>query len=263
MVLFSVGINLTHSHCSPTVMRKFAVGLLLFSLWQSQAYALSQQDQVLLKSALKIALSANLPTVSNGSLSLDQAQQQLVQAVGLLGKIADSSDVLQKILAIRDGLYTSDGDTFRAILVTAASSKEGRDAFIAGLQYEKCKKWFWQCGLPPISWDKLKFKFVSKIKGDIDALEEKLIQLGAIKDDDLSGFDPKSLDPYEEYFRLYVQLEPLLGRLSSSLFGYYTQKSLRDFNENELRDIFKKLIEFLNDNEDGALGYIRKANPRS
>ncbi|MEI6804918.1 MAG: hypothetical protein WCK49_00235 [Myxococcaceae bacterium] len=268
-------------------MRNLIVGLFLITLWQPQLYAaelfrnlssnsspesgegfrerspsfglLSQADQALLKSVLKITFSATLPIVSNipnQTLSLDKATNSL-------RKIAADSDTLQKILLVRDGFYTVEGDLLRAILVTAASSQLERDAFIAGLQYEKCKKWFWECKLPPINSAKLLFKFFSKLRNDIDDLEEKLTQIGVLENNDLSNFDPRSLDQYEPYFQLFVQLEPLIGQLNSFLFNYYAQKSLRDLNPKELRELLEKLISFLSDNENGALGFIRKAQPRS
>ena len=195
--------------------------------------------------------------------SLDLSERQVIQASRWLKKIVQDPDALNKISAVRDGLYTSDGQVLRAILATAASNQEERNAFIAGLQYEKCKNWFWQCGIPPLSWNKLRFKYLSSLKGHIDALEEKLIQIGALQDSDFSDFDPRLLDPYEPYFQLYTQLEPLLGPLISFLFGHYTEKSIEKLDLLELRELLQKLIAFLDDNEHGALGFIRKASPRS
>jgi hypothetical protein len=244
-------------------MRNFAACLFLATLWQPQSHALSEPDQVLLKSVLKIVLAAHLPTASNKTFALDQVHQQVVQATHSLRKIAANSETLRKILTVRNGLYTKDGDLLRAILVTAAKTKTDRDALITGLKYEKCKKWFWECKIPPFNFDKLQFKFFSTLKSDLDALEERLIQINVLENNDLSKFNPRVLDEYDALFKLFVQLEPLLGQLNSFLFEYYAQKSLRDLNEIELREILEKLILFLNDNENGALEFIRKAYPRS
>lgn len=197
------------------------------------------------------------------ALALDQAEQQIIQLSDLLQKIADDPVVLRLILEIRDDLYGPEGGLFKSILVAAAKERSERDAFIAGLQYEKCKKWFWNCGLPPISWDKIKFKLLSKLKSNLDLLEQKIVQLGNFPENDLADFDPRSLDPYENYFQLFAESESDLGSLISFLFGFYTDQSLRDLNQNELRDILEKQISFLGDKENGALGFIRKARPRS
>lgn len=225
----------SYSTVLPVVMKKFAIALMLLGLTNQNLHA----------------------------LALNQAEQQIIQLSDLLQKIAENPEVLKLILDIRDGMYGPDGELFKSILVAAAKERSERDAFIAGLQYEKCRKWFWNCGLPPISWDKIKFKLLSKLKSNLDLLEQKIVQLGNFPENYLSDFDPRSLDPYENYFQLFAESESDLGSLISFLFGFYTNQSLRDLNQNELQGVFEKQISFLNDKENGAIGFIRKARPRS
>lgn len=198
-----------------------------------------------------------------GEINLDQVEQQIVQVSSLIKKISRDSEALQKILAVRNGFYTNDGDVLRSILLAAAKDRTERDTLIACIQYEKCQKWFWECGLPPISWNKIKFKLFSKLKSDIDALEQTIQTLGNLPNNDFADFDPRSLDPYEDYFQLFAELEPDLGDLLSFLLKFYAGQSLQTLNQEELRKLLEKQISFLDDKENGALGFIRKSRPRS
>ena len=85
---------------------------------------------------MKTLVMINLPTIP------DQNSVDLDQISALLTKISDDPQALQQILAIRDGLYTSEGDTLRKILLDAATNPTERDALIAGIQYEKGRLFF-------------------------------------------------------------------------------------------------------------------------
>lgn len=235
-------------------MKKIAALLFLIS---PSLFAFNESERLLVHRVIKVLLAANLPIIAGQqSLELDQASR-------LLLKISEDAQAIQQLLTVRDDFYTSDGQVFRDIIVAAAKDRTERDALIAGIRYEKCQKWFWQCGLPPISWNKIRFKFFSKLKSNLDALEQTIAQLGNLPGDDYADFDPRSLDPYESYFQLFALLEADLESFLPSLFEFYTDKSLQTLTAEELRKLLKKLILFLNDNENGVLGFIRKSRPRN
>lgn len=180
-----------------------------------------------------------------------------------INKILEQPDIVQKILTVRNSLYSEEGLVLKRIIFNALKNKSDRDDLVAGLKYDKCKKWIWECPKPPIGIDYIRFKYQGNLKKQIDALEASLIALGIVPDSDLSNFDPNQLDPYESYFALTNQFEPIVGDLISTLFNYYTAKSLEDLDSSELEELLKKLNAFMNDKENGVMGFIEKALPRS
>src|SRR3989338_367366 len=188
-------------------------------------------------------------------LNYDYYETQILHLRSLLEKIQADSTATELLIRIKDGFYRRDGYYLNGMLLVAASNQTERDAFIRGMQYEKGLLWF-------PGWDLVWEKAVSgsykvsfgqtQLKLDIDAFESKLEKFGLPKAD-FSKLDSKSLNIYEPYFKLFVELDSTLPQLASFLFGYYTEKSLKNLTRADLNLILKKLISFLDDKERGAL----------
>ena len=195
----------------------------------------------------------------------DYYLDQSIWLQSLLQKIQADPEATGLLIRIRDGFYREDGPYFYGMLQAAATNPKERDAFIRGLKYEKGVSWFpgWD-----LVWEKLvsgsdKVSFgKTQLKLDIDAFESKLEQFGLPKTD-FSKLESKNLDIYEAYFKFFVVSNSILPPLIAFLFGYYTEKSLKNLTEQDLRELLAKLILFLSDKERGALWFIQAAAPRS
>ena len=199
------------------------------------------------------------------ALDLAQFQAQVLLYTSVLQKINADPTTTELIIRIKNEFYEKDGEYFHGMLLAAARDKEGRDAFIRGLRYEKDVDLFpgWD-----LVWEKIwsgsdKVSFgKTQLKANIDELELRLEKFGLPKKD-FSKLTTDSLDVYEPYFKLFVQLDPKLPQLISTLFGYYTEKSLKNLTQTDLILILEKLISFLSDTDHGALWFIQEAKPRS
>lgn len=162
-----------------------------------------------------------------------------------LDGIQKDPEILDLILRVRDGFYRQDGQYFWGMLVTAASSRDERDAFIRGMKFEKGASWFpgWDVAWKKIAGSDMTYFGDTQLKTDIDALEKKLQNLG-LAPVDYSKIETEQFDFYEAYLKLFVRFESQLPNLISSLFQFYTNQSLKSMNQNQLLELLQKLNNF-------------------